>query len=182
MAPVCSILNRPPEEFKDPSEVYSSQSLENITPDRLLYSFQLNSAAPLFLTKCLLPHLRRATRSGGDGDATAKVIIISSLMGSITDNTSGGHYGYRAAKAAVNMIGKSLSADLADDGIAVGLVHPGFVHTGFGTGPGQAKRPGQRDVPESVQGVLEAVDMVTMETTGRFWHGNYAEGVKELKW
>ena len=80
------------------------------------------------------------------------------------------------------MIGKSMSADLAADDIAVGLIHPGFVHTGFGAGPGQARRQGQRNVQESVQGVLQAVQGVTMETTGRFWHGNYGEGVKELKW
>jgi tubulin alpha len=173
----------PPEDFSDASEAYGSQNLQSITPERLLYAFQLNSAAPLFLTKMLLPHLKAAAASGGDaGDAGTKVIIISSLMGSLSDNTSGGHYGYRAAKAAVNMIGKSLSADLADDKIAVGLVHPGYVHTGFGLGPGQAKRPGQRDVGESTTGVLQAMDATTMETTGTFWHANYGEGIKELSW
>lgn len=85
----------PSEGFADPDEVYNSQTLDNITPERLNYAFQLNSAAPLFLTKHLLPNLRAATDS--------KVVIISSLMGSITDNGSGGHYAYRAAKAAVNM-------------------------------------------------------------------------------
>jgi len=164
----------PSEGFSDPDEVYSSQSLDNVTPERLMYAFQLNSAAPLFLTKHLLPHLRAARN--------AKVIIISSAMGSITENGSGGHYGYRAAKAAVNMIGKSLSTDLKGDNISVGLIHPGFVHTGFGTGPGQDKRPGQRDVDESVQGVLQAIDKVNMETTGSFWHGNYGDGVRELPW
>lgn len=207
----------PPEDFTDPDDVYRLQSLENITPERLVYAFHLNSAAPLFLTQQLLPNLR-ANNNKASNDTTTKVIIISSLMGSIHDNTSGGHYGYRgkytrfvlldhfldfhtydvsfshhlqnhfcftkhaAAKAAVNMIGKSMSADLAPENIAVGLIHPGFVHTGFGAGPGQAKRHGQRNVQESVQGVLQAVQGVTMETTGRFWHGNYGEGVKELKW
>jgi tubulin alpha len=172
----------PPEDFADASEAYASQSLQSITPERLLYTFQLNSAAPLFLTKMLLPHLKAAAGSAGEADAPTKVIIISSLMGSLSDNTSGGHYGYRAAKAAVNMIGKSLSADLAHDKIAVGLVHPGYVHTGFGLGPGQAKRPGQRDVGESTAGVLQAMDATTMETTGTFWHANYGEGIKELSW
>eukprot|EP00977_Amphora_coffeiformis_P022023 scaffold10259_cov155-Amphora_coffeaeformis.AAC.4 len=164
----------PPEGFVDPNEVYSSQSLDNITPERLLYAFQLNSAAPLFLTKHLLPNLRASQ--------DAKVVIISSAIGLIAENGSGGHYGYRAAKAAVNMIGKSLSTDLKDDNILVGLLHPGFVHTGFGSGPGQDKRPGQRDMDESARGVLQAIDKVTMETTGSFWHGNYGKGVTEFPW
>ena len=84
----------PPEDFSDPDDVYRSQSLENITPERLVYAFHLNSAAPLFLTKQLLPNLR-ANNNKANNDTTTKVIIISSLMGSIHDNTSGGHYGYR---------------------------------------------------------------------------------------
>lgn len=172
----------PPENMNDPAEVYASQTLANITPERMSYAFQLNTAAPLFLTQQLLPNLRANQKDDDDNDGT-KIVIISSLMGSLTDNTSGGHYAYRAAKAAANMVGKSLSQDLADEKIAVGLVHPGYVHTGFGTGnAAQAKRPGQRDVDESTRGVLEAVDRVTVATTGRFWHGNYGEGPKELQW
>ena len=101
-------------------------------------------------------------------------------MGSIADNTSGGHYGYRAAKAAVNMIGKSLAQDLRLDGIVVGMIHPGFVKTGFDRTT--EKRPGQRNVDESVKGVLQAIAQVTMETTGCFLHGNYGDGVQTLPW
>ena len=50
-------------------------------------------------------------------------------MGSLTDNTSGSHYGYRMSKAAVNMVGRSLAVDLAPKGIAVRLLHPGYVKT-----------------------------------------------------
>lgn len=173
----------PPEEtFADSGAVYASQTLDNITPERMSYAFQLNSMAPLFLTQHLLPNLRANQKDDDENDGT-KIIIISSLMGSLTDNDSGGHYAYRAAKAAANMIGKSLSVDLSDERIAVGMVHPGFVHTGFGTGdPHQAKRPGQRNVQESTRGVVEAINGVTIQTTGRFWHGNYGEGVKELQW
>lgn len=161
-----------PGEFESASDMYESQTLENITAERLQHAFSLNSVAPLLVTKALLPNLRAAARG--------KVIIISSAMGSIADNTSGGHYGYRAAKAAINMIGTSLAVDLKDDGIAVGLVHPGFVLTGFDGG--RERRPGQRDADESATGVLQAVDQISMETTGNFLHGNYGEGVLPMQW
>jgi len=167
----------PPEDFANPADMYQSQTLESITSERLKYSFDLNAVAPLMITQALLPNLRAAA---ADNDSS-KIIIISSLMGSITDNESGGHYAYRAAKAAVNMMGKSLAADLRDDGVAVGLIHPGMVYTNFG-GTGVERRPGQRDVDESVRGVLEAIDQVTMDTSGCFLHGNYGEGVRPLRW
>ena len=169
----------PPRDFKSAKEMYGSQSLENIDMEAMMFSFQLNTLAPLFLTKALLPNLK--SKNDATKETTRKVIIISSLMGSITDNTGGSHYGYRTAKAGVNMVGKTLSVDLRDDKIAVGLVHPGYVYTGFG-GEDDEKREGQRDVDESVRGVLEAVDQVTLENTGCFLHGNYGEGVKPLEW
>lgn len=153
-------------------DLYASQTLANINAERMMYSFQLNTVAPLLITQSL---------SANNLNPKSKVIIIGSLMGSIADNESGGHYGYRAAKAAVNQVAKSLSVDLKEAKVAVGVVHPGFVHTGFG-GINAPLRPGQRNVVESVKGVLEAIDGINLETTGRFWHGNYGEGVKELNW
>jgi tubulin alpha len=137
-----------------------------------------------------LPNLKAATLSAA-AETTAhpkKVIIISSAIGSIEENGSGGHYGYRTSKAGVNMIGKSLAMDLKDDNICVGLIHPGYVLTGFDNAkrgqakPSEERNPGQRDVGPSATGVLQAIDKVTMETTGSFWHGNYGEGVKQLPW
>ena len=61
------------------------------------------------------------------------------------------------------------------------VVHPGFVYTGF-AGKDTPRRPGQRDCSESVRGVLNAIDMTTMGTTGSFFHGNYGEGVKTMSW
>lgn len=168
----------PPEPFESSSEMYASQTLDTITMDRMRYAFELNTLGPLRTTKALLPNLQQAPSNAED---RSKVIIISSLMGSIADNDSGGHYGYRAAKAAVNQVGKSLSVDLAPYNIAVGLVHPGYVYTGF-QGDGVEKQPGQHDVEPSTKGVLEAIDSITMENTGAFLHGNYGEGVKSLSW
>lgn len=163
----------PPESFPSSTEMYASQTLDNITMDRMRFAFELNTLGPLRVTKALLPNLQ--------ADNGGKVIIISSLMGSIADNDSGGHYGYRAAKSAVNQVGKSLSVDLRPRKIAVGLVHPGYVFTGF-QGEGVEKQPGQHDVEPSAKGVLEAIESISMENTGSFLHGNYGEGVKPLAW
>ena len=97
---------------------YNSQTLGNITTERMRYAFDLNTIAPLMLTQALVPNLEVA---GSSPEGPAKVVIISSVMGSIAENTSGGHYGYRTAKAGANMVGKSLSLDLKDKNIAVSL-------------------------------------------------------------
>lgn len=184
----------PPEPDLPADQLYQSQTLENISHERMLFALQLNTLAPLFVTKALLPNLKLPLLSRDEDDSddiskTAgrhivgnnKVIIIGSLMGSISDNGSGSHYAYRAAKAAVNQVGRCLAADLRGDSIAVGIVHPGFVFTGFG-GEGRSRQDGQRNVGESVKGILDAIEQVTMENTGCFLHGNYGEGVKPINW
>lgn len=109
----------PPESFAgNVADGYASQSLQNITAERMRFAFELNTVAPLMLTQALVPNLEAAS-TGNDGPG--KVAIVSSAMGSIEDNGSGGHYGYRASKAAVNMVGMSLTHDLKDKNIAVSL-------------------------------------------------------------
>lgn len=87
-------------------------------------------------------------------------------MGSIGDNGSGGHYGYRMSKAALNMAGVSLAHDLRPRGIAVAILHPGYVRTDM-TGGG-----GHIDPPEAARGLLQRLDELTLESTGSFWHAN----------
>ena len=87
-------------------------------------------------------------------------------MGSIDDNTSGGRYGYRMSKAAVNMAGRSLAKDLGDDGVSVAILHPGFVRTDM-TG-----QTGMVDPPESAAGLMARIDELTLDTSGSFWHAN----------
>lgn len=163
----------PPEEFFSTADEHTSQGIETITPDRFRFAFELNTAAPLFVTQALLPNLRAAAPD-------AKVAIITSAMGSISDNTSGGHYAYRVSKAAVNMVGKGLAADLGKEQIAVGMIHPGSVFTGFGNI--KERLNGQRDVDMSTKGVIDAVDYMNMKNTGCFLHGNYGQGVKPMDW
>ena len=91
-------------------------ALDDVEPEDVRAQFELNAVAPLFLTKALMPRLR----------AGAKVVLITSRMGSIGDNGSGSYYGYRMSKAALNAAGVSLARDLAPE-IRVNGVAPGPV-------------------------------------------------------
>lgn len=117
---------------------------------------EVNALAPLMLAQALAPRL-------GPG---AKVALVTSRMGSIADNTSGGYYGYRMSKAALNAGGRSLALDLRPRGIAVVLLHPGFVRTGMTGGQGQIS------AEESAAGLLARIDETTLAETGRFVHMN----------
>lgn len=118
--------------------------------------YEVNALGPLRVTRALINHLN-------DG---AKVVIISSRVGSMADNGSGGAWAYRMSKAAVNMAGVNLSHELADRGIAVGLLHPGFVRTDMTGGNGQV------EPQEAAAGLVERIDELSMETTGSFRHAN----------
>lgn len=126
--------------------------------DSIRRQFEINAIGPLRVTAALAPNLPTG----------AKIAILTSRMGSIGDNTSGGSYGYRMSKAAVNMAGVSLAHDLRSRGIAVALLHPGFVRTQL-----TAQR-GDLDPPESVRGLLARIDELTLATSGGFWHANGA--------
>ena len=136
-------------------------SLEQLDYDAMERQFRVNAIAPLRLTAALRDNLEEGS----------KVFIITSRMGSIDDNDSGGSYGYRMSKAAVNMAGKSLSVDLKDAGIAVFLLHPGWVSTDMTGGTGIP-------VEESAKGLIERMDTLDISQTGSFWH---QEGY-ELPW
>jgi NAD(P)-dependent dehydrogenase (short-subunit alcohol dehydrogenase family) len=132
------------------------ESLDDLDFDRIRRQLEVNSLGPLRVTAKLRSLL-------GEG---SKVAIITSRMGSIDDNTSGGRYGYRMSKAAVNIAGKSLAVDLRDAGVAVAILHPGFVRTEM-TG-----HEGLIDPPESAAGLIARIDELTLATSGSFWHAN----------
>lgn len=127
----------------------------------MLEQFRVNALGPLRVTEALVDNLN-------DG---SKVAIVSSRVGSIEDNGSGGNYGYRASKTAVNQIGMNLKHELAPRGIAVALLHPGLVATDLTGGRGIS-------AADSARGIIERIDALDMENSGRFWH---AEGY-ELPW
>ncbi len=118
--------------------------------------YEVNSLGPLLMIKFLFGNLVE----GG------KVGLVTSRMGSITDNTSGNSYAYRMSKAALNAAGKSLSIDLKPSGISVAILHPGWVRTDM-TG-----NEGLIDTPESVSGLIKRMDELNIENSGTFWHTN----------
>ncbi|MBY6205455.1 SDR family oxidoreductase [Halomonas denitrificans] len=118
--------------------------------------FEVNALGPLRVTRALVDRLVEGS----------KVAIITSRMGSIADNTSGGHYGYRMSKAAVNMGGVSLAHELKPRGIAVGLLHPGYVQTDM-TG-----HTGHVGPAEAAAGLIQRFDELSLESTGSFRHAN----------
>ncbi len=124
--------------------------------DEMLRQFRVNALGPLRVTEALSANLHEG----------AKVAIVSSRVGSIEDNGSGGHWGYRTSKAAVNMIGTNLMHELKPRGVAVALLHPGLVATDMTGGQGIA-------TSASAHGLIQRIDELTMQTTGGFWH---AEG------
>jgi NAD(P)-dependent dehydrogenase (short-subunit alcohol dehydrogenase family) len=127
----------------------------------MMQQFRVNTLGPLRVTKTLLDNLKSGS----------KVIIITSRVGSIEDNSSGGYYGYRASKTAVNQVGMNLKHDLEPHGIAIALLHPGYVATDMTDGQGVAPE-------DSAKGLINRIDDLTLETSGGFWH---AEGY-ELPW
>jgi NAD(P)-dependent dehydrogenase (short-subunit alcohol dehydrogenase family) len=122
-----------------------------------------NVLGPLRVTQALLPNLRAA--------GAAKAVVISSQMGQLSSKQSG-FVAYRASKAAVNKVFQCLAADLAGEGIAVAMLHPGWVRTDMG-GPGA-----DLDVSESASGIRSVLASLDLSGTGRFmaWDG------RQLDW
>jgi NAD(P)-dependent dehydrogenase (short-subunit alcohol dehydrogenase family) len=131
-----------------------TQDLEKIDFEDALRTFSINALGPLRVTRALLPNLRE-----GQGK---KVLHITSGMGSIGDNDSGGYYGYRMSKAALNMASRSLAADLRGEGILSAVINPGWVQTDMGG------RGAPTNVTESVTGILKQFDSMTQEQSGEF--------------
>ena len=136
--------------------ILSNESLTGMDFEAVRWQFEVNAMGPLRVTHALLPQM-------GPG---AKVGIVTSRMGSITDNTSGSRYGYRMSKAAVNMAGVSLAHDLRERGVSVALLHPGFVATDMTGGRGNV------EPAEAAAGLLARLDDLSLESTGGFWHAN----------
>ena len=124
--------------------------------EQMMVQYRVNALGPLCVTEALRNNLVEGS----------KVIIVTSRVGSIDDNSSGGNYGYRASKTAVNMIGTNLMHELRPRGIAVALLHPGLVATDMTGGTGV-------EPADSARGLIERIDELTLDSSGGFWH---AEG------
>jgi len=137
--------------------VLQSMGLEDLDPEGIRRQFEVNALAPLLLARALVRQMPRGS----------KLALMTSRMGSIDDNTSGGSYGYRMSKVALNIAGKSLAIDLAPRGIAVAILHPGLVRTRM-----IKFNPSGIEPEQAVQGLLARIDALTLETSGGFWHSN----------
>ena len=136
------------------SGMLSSQSLEHMDYEGITEQFAVNAVGPLRIIVPLLPLMR----SGG------KISLITSRMGSIADNTSGGSYGYRMSKAALNAAGVSLARDLKERGIAVAILHPGHVRTEMTSGHGLL------DAASSAAKLAARIEGLDLASSGTFWH------------
>lgn len=142
--------------------VLQDETLGELDFDSLRLQMEINAFAPLKISEALLPNMPEGS----------KIANITSRMGSIADNSSGGRYGYRASKAAFNALGRSLAIDLKGRGISVAQLHPGFVKTrmvNFG---------GLLTPQESADGLAERIAALNLENSGSFWHCNG----EELPW
>lgn len=133
-----------------------SDKLESLDVAGIREQFEVNALGPLLVTAALRTRLPQG----------AKVALITSRMGSIDDNSSGGFYGYRMSKAALNMAGKSLAHDLEPQGVAVAILHPGMVKTEM------VGDHGQVEPEQAAKGLLARIDALTLKTSGSFWHAN----------
>jgi len=136
--------------------VFHNETLDEMNFDTIRAQFEVNAIAPLKVSHAMIPFLKEGS----------KVANITSRMGSVEDNGSGAYYGYRASKAALNAMGKSLAIDLKGKGIAVAMLHPGFVQTrmvGFN---------GDITAQQAASGIAKRIEELTLDTTGGFWHSN----------
>ncbi|MCP3165625.1 SDR family oxidoreductase [Myxococcus qinghaiensis] len=132
-----------------------TDDLEDLSLEDALQMLQVNALGALRVTRALLPRLREARG--------AKIASLSSGLGSLSDNTSGGGYGYRMSKAALNMATRSLAADLRGEGLIAVAISPGWVQTDMGG----ASAPTQ--VSESAAGLLAVLDRLTLGDSGGFF-------------
>ena len=141
--------------------ILRGDNLESIDFDAMEEQFRVNTIGPLRVVQAIRNNLHEGSKVG----------IVTSRVGSIDDNSSGNNYGYRCSKAAANMVGKNLQHDLAPQGIAVALLHPGLVATEMNGGKGVTPQ-------DSAAGLIARMDELSMQNSGNFWH---AEGYR-LPW
>ena len=142
----------------------STSHFGSLEMDDMLEIFRVNSVAPLLVAQAFTNLLERSGK--------ARIINVSSDAGSITLRESGGGYSYGASKAALNMISRTLAAELRDRGIIVVSVHPGFIKTDMG-GPSAPMSPS-----ETIPHLAALIEGVSLSNSGTFlnWDG------REILW
>lgn len=136
--------------------VFLNETLGNMNLETIEKQFQVNTLAPLKVTMSFLSKLKSGS----------KLLMMSSRMGSLEDNTSGSYYGYRMSKAGLNAFTRSLAVDLKGKGISVGILHPGYVKTRM------TDFHGEITPEEAASGLTKVIDGLDLENSGSFWHSN----------
>jgi len=136
--------------------IMSEETLGDINFSDVLQQFNVNAVGPLKTTQVLLNNLKSGS----------KVAIITSRMGSISDNGSGGWYGYRMSKSAVNSAAVSLAQDLKPQGISVVLLHPGFVQTDL------VGQKGDISASQSAGSLIQRISELSLKNSGSLVHAN----------
>ncbi|PCJ99230.1 MAG: short-chain dehydrogenase [Alteromonadaceae bacterium] len=136
--------------------ILRDEPLGNINYHTIVEQFHVNAVGALYVTESLLQNL-------GEG---SKVAFITSRMGSIADNSSGGRYGYRMSKAALNAAAKSLSIDLKPKGISIAVLHPGYVQTDM------VGNNGDISAETASERLAQRIDELELSNSGTFWHSN----------
>ncbi len=154
-----ALADRPIDLLISNAGILKDEQLDSLDLVSIEKQFQVNAIGPLRLVSALQANL----------SAGSKIALITSRMGSIEDNTSGGRYGYRMSKAALNAAGKSMANDLKGRGVAVAILHPGLVSTAMINFNGQVS-------PEDAAAQLaERIEALNLKNTGTFWHANGTE-------
>jgi NAD(P)-dependent dehydrogenase (short-subunit alcohol dehydrogenase family) len=135
----------------------SSLRLGELEQESLLNQLKVNTVGPILLVQELLPMLAEG----------ARILNVSSWLGSISIKQTGGNYGYAASKAALNMMNRALAGDLKERGVLTVVMNPGWVRTNMGGD--KAKLSPE----ESVAGMLKALRAATLDDSGGFlqWDG-----------
>ncbi|MBL4795599.1 MAG: SDR family oxidoreductase [Pseudomonadales bacterium] len=136
--------------------ILNNESLGSIDATTIRQQFEVNALGPLIVSEALLPRINN----------NGKIGFITSRMGSIADNSSGGRYGYRMSKVALNIAAVSMARDVESRGISVAILHPGLVGTEMIGGVGDIT-PDQ-----AAQRLALRIDEMTLQTSGTFWHSN----------
>lgn len=141
--------------------ILRDESLQQFNTTTITEQFMVNALAPLTLTQALLNNF----------NAGSKIAFITSRMGSIADNDSGGRYGYRMSKAALNIGAVSLAKDLQAVKIAVGIYHPGYVQTDMVNALGQTSN-GDISAKVAAKRLITLMDNLSLADSGVFKHSN----------
>lgn len=126
--------------------------------------FAVNTVAPMLITQALLKNIMAGKEK--------KIVGLTSILASISDNRSGGRYSYRASKAALNQSIRSLACELLDDGVTATVIHPGWVKTDMGG------KEGKITVEQSVTNMIKVISGLKSINSGCF----FAHDGTELPW